>query len=77
MGTLTENIYVQETTQLTDITINFSKNIRDIVIKDNLELKNITINGNNNIINDLIIGNIYNYPFDQKMENISIMGIIE
>lgn len=80
IGTLTENIYVQETTQLTDITINFSKNIRDIVIKDNLELKNIAINGNNNTINDLTIGNQYSYdyyPIDRKMENITINSIIE
>ena len=80
LGTQTENIYVQETTQLTDITINFSKNIRDIVIKDNLELKNITINGNNNTLNDLTIGTQYSYnyyPIDRKMENITINGIIE
>jgi len=80
LGTQTENIYVQETTQLTDITINFSKNIRDIVIKDNLELKNITINGSNHIMNDLTIGNQYSYnyyPIDRKMENITINGIIE
>ncbi|GEM55590.1 hypothetical protein B0A58_12685 [Flavobacterium branchiophilum NBRC 15030 = ATCC 35035] len=80
IGSQTENIYVQETTQLTDITINFSKNLRDIVIKDNLELKNITINGSHHIMNDLTIGNQYSYnyyPIDRKMENITINGIIE
>lgn len=78
LGTQTENIYVQETTQLTDITINFSKNLRDIVIKDNLELKNISINGNNNTLNDLTIGDQNrNYLVDDKMENITINGIVE
>ena len=46
IGTQTENIYVQNTSQLTDININISNNIRDIIVKNNPNLKNITIQGN-------------------------------
>jgi len=47
IGTQTENIYVQNTTQLTAININAVGNMRDIVIKNNPLLTTININGNN------------------------------
>ena len=71
LGTQTENIYVQNTTQLTDITINFSNNIRDIIVKNNPNLKNITLQGSNNTINEF---QIYDGHYLNK---ILIKGIIE
>ena len=71
IGTLTENIYVQNTTQLTDVTINFSNNIRDIIVKNNPNLKNITLQGSNNTINEF---QIYDGHY---LNNIIIKGIIE
>jgi hypothetical protein len=80
IGTQTENIYVQETTQLTDLTINLRGNIRDINLVRNLDLKNLTINGNNVKANTIKIAeyDIYgNDPTDKKFENININGIVE
>ena len=71
IGTLTENIYVQNTTQLTDVTINFSNNIRDIIVKNNPNLKNITLQGSNNTINEF---QIYDGHY---LNNITIKGIVE
>ena len=71
VGSMTENIYVQNTTQLTDVTINFSNNIRDIIVKNNPNLKNITLQGSNNTINEF---QIYDGHY---LNNIIIKGIIE
>ena len=71
MGTLTENIYVQNTTQLTDITISFAKDIRDIYFNNNSSLKNITIQGTNNKINKFEIED------QHYLNKILINGIVE
>ena len=55
VGTQTENIYVQNTSQLTSIAINFKQNIRDIIVKNNPILKNITLQGSYNTINEFQI----------------------
>lgn len=60
IGTQTENIYVQNTSQLTDIVINATntENLRGIYIDDtNLELRNINLQGNNSRISNIIIKN--------------------
>jgi hypothetical protein len=80
IGTNTENIYVQETTQLTDITINLVGNIRDIYFDKNLELKNVTINGNNTKANGVTLSE--NNPYssdttDRKFENVTINDVVE
>jgi hypothetical protein len=80
IGTQTENIYVLETTQLTDLTINLIGNIRDIYIDRNFELKNLTINGNNAKANTITISEYTPYGddfTDRKFENININGIVE
>ena len=80
IGTQTENIYVLETTQLTDLTINLIGNIRDIYLDRNFELKNLTINGNNAKANTITISDFTsngNDPTDRKFENININGIVE
>ena len=80
IGTQTENIYVQETTQLTDLTINLIGNIRDIYLDRNFELKNLTINGNNAKANTITISEYTPYGddfTDRKFENININGIVE
>ena len=71
IGTQTENIYVQNTTQLTSIAIIFSTNIRDIIVKNNPNLKNTTLQGSNNTINEF---QIYDGHY---MNNIIIKGIVE
>lgn len=71
VGTITENIYVQNTTQLTDITIKPIRNMRDIVINNNPNLKNITIQGVSNKINEF---RIYDGHYLNK---ILIKGIVE
>jgi hypothetical protein len=48
IGMLTENIYVQYTTQLTEIEINILGDLRDIIIFNNEHLKSLKINGKNN-----------------------------
>ncbi|CAM4046842.1 Lipoprotein [Flavobacterium branchiophilum] len=71
IGSQTENIYVQETTQLTDITINFSKNLRDIYFNNNQYLKNINIKGTNNKINKIEIED------GHYLNKILINGVVE
>ena len=71
LGTQTENIYVQNTTQLTDITISFAKDIRDIYFNNNSSLKNITIQGTNNKINKFEIED------QHYLNKILINGIVE
>jgi len=71
VGTQTENIYVQNTSQLTSIAINFKQNIRDIIVKNNPILKNITLQGSNNTINEF---QIYDGHY---LNNIIIKGIVE
>jgi hypothetical protein len=71
IGTQTENIYVQNTTQLTEIVINVgdADNIRDIVIKNNNALQTLNINGNNSKCNQIIL--------ETKNTQINLNGFIE
>jgi len=49
VGTLTENIFVRNTTQLTNITISAIGNMQNIVIKNTSNLSNATINAGGNL----------------------------
>ena len=74
IGTQTENIYVQNTTLLTDIVINTAntENLRGIYIDDNnAQLRNITLQGNNTKISQIIIKN------SKQNTNILIEGYTE
>jgi hypothetical protein len=73
IGTQTENIYVRNTTQLTEITINLgiSENFRDVIVEENPTLGNLTLTGDSHKINDIkIIENT-------GLIHIFINGIIE
>lgn len=71
-GYQTENIYVQYTTQLTEISINANYKLRSIDFKDNnLNLSNITLKGNNTKISNIIIRN------SKKNTTILIEGFLE
>jgi len=70
VGTLTQNIYVQNTTNLTDLIINTVNDVSSLKITLNYNLKNITINGKDeNFIRTLEI--FYNY----KIKNTTINKI--
>jgi hypothetical protein len=71
IGTQTENIYVRNTTQLTEIVINvgLADNIRDIIIKNNNALQTLNINGNNSKCNQIIL--------ETKNTQINLNGFIE
>ena len=71
IGTLTENIYVQNTTQLTAININAVGNMRDIVIKNNPLLTTININGNNSK------GNLIHIWQNNALQTVNINGLTE
>jgi len=78
VGTITENIYVQNTTQLTAVTIKPVGNIRDIKLENNTALKSLTIQGNGGKMNDLVIGNETNYlDTGHYLNSIVINGIKE
>ena len=78
IGTITENIYVQNTTQLTEVIIKPVSNIRDIKVFNNNALKSLLIQGNGNKMNDLIIGYEADYlPNGHKLNNIIVNGIVE
>jgi hypothetical protein len=68
IGILTENIYIQETTHLTSLTISLNYELRSIIFKDsNINLSEIIIHGKEKI-NELKIENSY------KDSNILIDG---
>lgn len=72
IGTQTENIYIQNTTQLTTITINLPTHVRNLqFINCNDALKNIAVIGNGSMpIFNMGVGS-------SGVENISISGITE
>ncbi|WP_373863152.1 hypothetical protein, partial [Flavobacterium branchiophilum] len=71
IGTQTENIYVQNTSQLSSININFNINLRDIYFNNNKYLKNICIKGTNNKINKIEIED------GHYLNKILINGVVE
>jgi hypothetical protein len=78
VGSITENIYVQNTTQLTEVIIKPVSNIRDIKVFNNNALKSLLIQGNGNKMNDLIIGYEASYlPNGHRINNIKVNGIVE
>jgi hypothetical protein len=78
VGTITENIYVQNTTQLTEVIIKPVSNIRDIKVFNNNALKSLLIQGNGGKMNDMVIGNESDYlDTGHYLNSIVINGIVE
>ena len=69
IGTLTENIYVRNTTQVTDVEIILKQDIRNIYFANNTGLKNIHLQGTNNKMQDFEIAD------NHYLNKISIKGI--
>jgi hypothetical protein len=57
LGYNTENIYIQNTSQLTTITINSTNNFVNIFITNNTSLLNVTLNGISTIVDELYVSN--------------------
>ena len=57
LGYNTENIYIQNTSQLTTITINSTNNFANIIIINNTSLLNVTLNGISIIVDELNVSN--------------------
>ena len=57
LGYNTENIYIQNTSQLTTITINSTNNFVNIFITNNTSLLNVTLNGISIIVDELNVSN--------------------
>ena len=71
VGSITENIYVQNTSQVTAVTIKPVANIRNINIDNNPFLQSVVLQGNGNTMQNLYIRN------SKKVNNILIEGIVE
>jgi hypothetical protein len=69
IGTLTENIYVRNTTQVTDVEMILKQDIRNIYFANNTGLKNIHLQGTNNKMQDFEIAD------NHYLNKISIKGI--
>lgn len=73
VGSLTENIYVEGTTQLTTIEIDLPTNVRNLnIASDNVELKTVKVTGYGKMLNSNI--GINGGP---KCENVLVEGITE
>jgi hypothetical protein len=57
LGYNTENIYIQNTSQLTTVTINSTNNFANIKIINNSSLLNVTLNGISIIVDELNVSN--------------------
>ena len=77
IGSITENIYVQNTTQLTAVTIKPVGNIRDITVFNNSALKNLIIQGNGGKMNDLTIDKNYWESNGHFLNNFTFSNITE
>ena len=53
VGTQTENIYIRNTTQVTELNIKLVGDIRDVSIQSNSNLEKVTIEGTNSLANRL------------------------
>jgi hypothetical protein len=69
LGYNTENIYIQNTSQLTTVTINSTNNFVNIYITDNTSLLNVTLNGISTILEYI---NVRNNPV---LTSISMMQL--
>ncbi len=54
VGSLTENIYVQNTTQLTAITINGNNKLRNVIIEENTALSSLNVYATNNLTSFIV-----------------------
>lgn len=70
VGTLTQNIYVQHTTQLTELLISFKNNLTNLLVNNNIKLKNLSIiGGGESYVNTIKILQ------NNELENITIDNI--
>ena len=54
VGSLTENIYVQNTTQLTAITINGNNKLRNVIVDENTLLNTLNVHTTNNLTSFIV-----------------------